>query len=132
MGPVWAISVSFVYTGLLVWAFLQSHKLNLTYCLKSSLLLAFCFLFVCMVDQTQMYPSSISPLGLFQRIICSIHSVIPLCIGGLGFFKNHRRCHQEFLVKMGDVANIEWVVCRKGNKHCFSLIMYGFCSSNAL
>ena len=79
-----------------------------------------------MVDQTQMYPSSISPLGLFQGIICSIHSVIPLCIGGLGFFKNHRRCHEEFLVKMGDVANMEWVVCRKGNKHCFSLIMYGF------
>ena len=40
------------------WAFLKLYKLNLTHCLKSSLLLAFCFLFVCMVDQTQMYPLS--------------------------------------------------------------------------
>ena len=28
--------------------------------------------YVCMVDQTQMYPSSILPLGLFQGIICKI------------------------------------------------------------
>ena len=40
----------------------------LIYCLKSSLLLAFCFLFVCMVDQTQMCPSCMSALGLFQGI----------------------------------------------------------------
>ena len=64
VGPVWAMSISFVYTGLLVGAFSQSHKLNLTYCLKSSPLLAFCFLLVCMVDQTLMCFSSISPLGL--------------------------------------------------------------------
>ena len=42
VGPMRVIFLSFVYTGLLVWAFLQSHKLNLTYCFKSSLLLAFC------------------------------------------------------------------------------------------
>ena len=54
----------FVYTGLLVSAFQQSHKLIVTYCLTSSLLLAFCFLFVCVVDHTLMYPSSISPLSL--------------------------------------------------------------------
>ena len=41
----------FFYKRLIVWAFLQSLKLNLTYCLKFSLLLAFCFLFVCMIDQ---------------------------------------------------------------------------------
>ena len=28
-------------------------------------------LFICMVDQTQMYPSSILPSGLFQGIICN-------------------------------------------------------------
>ena len=31
-------------------------QLNFTYSSKSSLLLAFCFLFVCMVDPTQMCP----------------------------------------------------------------------------
>ena len=41
-------------------------------CLKSSLLLAFCFLFVCMVDPTRLCPSSTAPLGLFQGIICNI------------------------------------------------------------
>ena len=41
VGLMWAISISFAYTGLLVWAFPQSHKLNLTYCVKSSLLIAF-------------------------------------------------------------------------------------------
>ena len=61
VGPVYTISISFVYTELLVRAIPQSHRLNLTYCSKSSLLLTFCFLFVCMVDQAQMCPSSISP-----------------------------------------------------------------------
>ena len=39
----------FVYTGLSVWAFPQSPRLSLTYCLKSSLLPAFCFLFVWLI-----------------------------------------------------------------------------------
>ena len=87
VGPVWAISISFVYTELLVWAFPQSHKLNLIYCLKFCLLLALCFLLVCTVDQTQMCPSSISPLGLFQGITCNIKrlngaTMEPLIIGG--------------------------------------------------
>ena len=81
----------------IVWAFLQSHKLNLTSCFKSLLLLSFCSLFVCMVDQTQMYPSSISSLGLLQPIICNIHSVNPLIYRGLGFLKNHRRGMKIFL-----------------------------------
>ena len=73
MGPVWAICVYFVYTGLLIWAFPQVHRLNLTYCLKSSQLLAFCFLLVCMIDYpTQRCPSLILPLGPFQGIICNI------------------------------------------------------------
>ena len=49
-----------------VWAFLQLRKLNLTYYFKSSLVIAFCFLFV--LDQNQMYSSSISPLEIFQGI----------------------------------------------------------------
>ena len=45
-------------------------------------------LFVCMVDQAQMYPSSISPLGLLQEIIFNIHSVTPpLFTGGWDFQK---------------------------------------------
>ena len=52
---------------------MQQHLLNLTYCSKSSLLLfAFC---VCMVDLTEMIPSSISSLGLFQGVICNIERV---------------------------------------------------------
>ena len=72
VGPMLAISISFVCTGLIVWAFPQLHRLNLTYCLKSSLLLAFCFLLVFMIDQTRMCPSSISPLGVFYQNICNI------------------------------------------------------------
>ena len=75
VGPKWAISFFFVYTGLFVQVYPQSHKLNLIYCLKCSLILGFCSLFLCMVDQIQMYPSSISPLGLFQVIICNAESL---------------------------------------------------------
>lgn len=75
VGPMSAIFIFFVYIGSLVWAFPQSSKLYLTYCLRSSQLLTFCFLFDCMVNQTQMYcmvnqteiyPSFISPLWLFK------------------------------------------------------------------
>ena len=71
--PVGAISVSFVYTELLVRAFPHLPRLNLTYYSKSSPLLAFCFLFICMTDPTQVCPSPISLvlLQLFQGIICS-------------------------------------------------------------
>ena len=66
---MWAISGSFVYTELLGWEFPHSQRVNLTYCLKSCLLICFpCF---CMVDQTKMCPSFISPLGIFQEIICN-------------------------------------------------------------
>ena len=54
---------------------LHQSTFNLTYCLKSSLLLSFCFLFLCMVDQTQMCPSSILLLGLFRGIICNIEGL---------------------------------------------------------
>ena len=70
ISPVWAITVFFVYTGLLVWAFPQSHRLNLTYCSKASLILRFCFF--CMIYPTWICFSSISPLGLFQEIICNV------------------------------------------------------------
>ena len=64
--------VFFVYTGLLVWVFPQSNRISLVFYLKSSMLLAFCFLFFCMADLAQMCPSSISPLGIFQGIMCNI------------------------------------------------------------
>ena len=55
----------------------------------------------------------------------------------MGFLKNHRRGGrggggQDFLVKMEGETHVEEVVYRKGGKHCFSLVIYGFCSSNAL
>ena len=69
---MWVIVISFVYTELLVLAFPQSHRLNLVYRLESSLLLAFRFVLVCMVDQTQMSSSAISPYGVFQGIVSNI------------------------------------------------------------
>ena len=66
-GLMWAISISFTYTELAMR--IQSHGFNLTYCLKSSILLAFCFLLVSMIDQSKMCPSSISQSGLNQRFI---------------------------------------------------------------
>ena len=53
VGLVWAISASFIYTGRLIRAFSHLQTLNLTYCSKSSLLLAFCFWFNCMTNLTQ-------------------------------------------------------------------------------
>ena len=68
---MWVISFSFVYTRLLIWVFPQSQRFNLTCCSKLSLLLTFCFLFICRVDPSQICPSSISPCRLFQQI-CNI------------------------------------------------------------
>ena len=48
VGPMWAILI-FVYTELLAYAFSQSHRLDLIFCLKSFPSLTFCFLLVCMV-----------------------------------------------------------------------------------
>ena len=70
------------------------------------LLFVVCFVFVCVVDQTQLYPSSISSLGLFRGSYVILKVCTSLFIGGLEFLKNHRRRDQDFLVKMGDVAHI--------------------------
>ena len=69
---MWAIFVSFVYTGLLVRAFSHLHILNFTHHSKSYLLLAFCFLFVCMTGLTEICLSLIALLELFQGITCNI------------------------------------------------------------
>ena len=81
-GSLWVISTSFVYTGRLIRAFPQLKTLNLTYCSKFSLLLAFSFLFNCMINLTQicMTPWNSSngkmddllPLELLQGIIRNI------------------------------------------------------------
>ena len=76
---VWTVLVSFVYAGLLVWAFIESHKINLTHCFNSSMLLVLCCLFVCIVDQTQMYP----PINLIIRIATGA----PLLIASWDFWK---------------------------------------------
>ena len=52
LGPVWAISVSYVYTGLLVWVFPQLQRgLILLIARNLSCYLHFA-LYLCMVDQT--------------------------------------------------------------------------------
>ena len=53
---------------------------------------------------------------------------------GLNFLKNHGRGDQDILVKIEGVVHIEGVPIEggMGGMHCFSLVMYEFCSSNAL
>ena len=70
---LYELSVSFVYTGLLVWAFPHLHRLNLSYYSKSSMLLAFRFLLICVIDPTQicLSPISLELLQLFQGIVCN-------------------------------------------------------------
>ena len=70
-------------------------------------LLAFCFLFVFIVDRTQMYPSFISPLGLFQGIIHDTErlkgsTLEPWIIGGPDL---KRRGPQTPLHTMTQVSN---------------------------
>ena len=60
-----------LFTVFFVWAYPQSHRLDLTCCSKYSLLLAFFFVFVC-VYQSQMRFLSVSTLLLFQGIICNV------------------------------------------------------------
>ena len=53
-------------------------------------------------------------------------------MGVFEFFRNHRRGDQDFLVKTEGSPYRGAGVYRKGGKHCFPLVMYGFRSSNAL
>ena len=96
---------------------------------KSSLLLAFCYLFVCMVDQSHTYHFSISPLRLFQVSHVILLVWFPLFIGGWDFWKIIEGEDQDFLVKMGGSPYRGFVYWKRG-KHCLSLAMYGFWSSN--
>ena len=82
----WTIPIYFIYTELLVWAsysdtnYLSEHPNSHTNYLSEHLhsdtgvilIVARNLLIVCMVDPTQMCPSSILPLGLFQGIIGNI------------------------------------------------------------
>ena len=106
VGPVWAISVSLVYIVSLVWAFSQSDKLNLTFCLKFSQLLEFCFPFL-WLNQTQIYPSSISPLGLFQGIICDT--------GGLNLITGAPKLEGELIWPFYKNKDFWWI------KHVWSI-----------
>ena len=86
MSPMQTISISFVYTELLFCAFPQSHRLIFTYCLKSSLLLSFSFLLVCVVN-----PLSILPSELFQGIICNIEKLKERNLGALNYWGTQTR-----------------------------------------
>ena len=68
---------------------------------KSSLLLAFCYLFVCMVDQFHTYHFSISPLGLFQVSYVILIVWFSLFIGGWDFWKIIEGGIKIFLLKWG-------------------------------
>ena len=54
-----------------------------------------------------------------------------LFVWGLRLSKNHRTGDQDFLVKMMR-GNPYRRVYSKGGKHCFLLMMYGFCSNNGV
>ena len=51
-------------------------------------------------------------------------------MGWLRFWKNHIRGDQDFHVKMGE--GVIYIGKGGGGEKCFSLMMYGFCSNNAL
>ena len=119
VGPVWVFSISLVYTGLLLWIVPQSQKVNLTYCLKSSLFLTFSFcLFVWLIRlKCSSHLSHHSDFFRRSYVICVLICVIcvwsyvifivwTLLLKWLGFLENHRRRDQDFLVKMGGVAHI--------------------------
>ena len=72
---MWAIFVSFLYTGLLVRAFSHLHSVNLTYHSKSLAVTCICFPFVCTTGLTEICLSLISLLELFQGITCNIETL---------------------------------------------------------
>ena len=68
-------------------------------------------------------------LFLYQTTLVVLNSLI---YRGLGFLKSHKRGgDQDFLVKMGEEVHVGGFSI-EGSKHCFTLTMYGFCSSNGL
>ena len=102
MGLVWAISASFIYTGLLTRAFPHLLALNLTYCSKSSLLLVFCFFFFNLI--TLFYVGIVQKLELTQ--IClnpwnsfngKIDDILPLELFQ-GIIRNTERLKEKTLL----------------------------------
>ena len=85
-GLVQTIYISFVYTELLAWAFPQSHRLNI---IVGNLPVTCILLSGCLYNwsNSNVSPSSCSPLGLFQGIIFNIErlkwgTLEPLITGG--------------------------------------------------
>ena len=109
LGPVWAISINLVCLHRITCLSIpQSLRLNLTYCLKPSPSLVFLFLLVCMVDESQMCPSSISPLALF----CFSRSYVILR-GSKGGLWSHELLRGPDLKEGGlRPLFIPWPVCR--------------------
>ena len=77
-------------------------------------ILPFCFLLVCMVDQTQIYLSSISPT---QEIICNIHRVI--FIGQVGATSQPSSYYAYYAFNL---ASYNWTVSFKS---CTCLMLFG-------
>ena len=87
-----------------------------------SLLLEFCFLFVCVVDQTQMCRSSISPLGLFQEIACNIYDVnYPPYLQGVEIFEKPQKGGIKIFV-----SNL-WILWQKCSLLSKSFIQNVYC-----
>ena len=80
---------------------------------KSSLLLAFCYLFVCMVDQSNTYHFSISPLGLFLVSYVILIVWFPLFIRGWDFWKIIEGGIKIFLLKW-EVAHTGGLFIERG------------------
>ena len=82
------------------------------------------FLAIFIIFQTRI---TIIGWGVSAKMHVMIHSVNShLIYGYLNFLKNHRRGASGFLCKNGRDIN------RRGQKHCFLLMMYWFCDNNAL
>ena len=90
VGPMWAILI-FVYHELLAYAFSQSHRLDLIFCLNSFPLLTFCFLLVCMV-KLKCVPHPSHYKDCFRGIIYNIarlkeRTLEPCITGGIWIWK---------------------------------------------
>ena len=70
VGPVWTISVSFVYTGLLIWVFSVAKSLILLIAWNSPCYLHFVFCLFLWLIKLKCTPHS--PLELFWGIICNV------------------------------------------------------------
>ena len=71
-------------------------------------------------------------LQIFWNISLHSEHTPPLFIEGVRILENHRGGNKDFLLKGGwGISGRGLSIEGEGDKHCFSSIVYGFCSSNA-